>query len=470
MPAAAEVPATPAATSRRSELLRMVSQGGIYAVAGLAQQGVSLLLLPLYTHFVPQAQYGQLELLSALSSIAFALLTLGLASAIPKCHHRDCRDDDERRRLLPTALLLAAPPLLAGGALLAAAAGPIAGWLFGAAGGPEQAAAGAGLVRLMAAGGVLTSAVSLGLASLRAQERPVAFGLLSVGQLVTALSLNVLFVVRWHLGVRGILWGNLLSGVVALALLLAVASRGVAGGMAGGIAAGFNRRLAAPLLRFGTTLLPVLVASWVMDLSDRWVLRHYTGLADVAIYAVGYKVGMALQALVVWPFQLAWPAISFRLSRQEGHQAAYADAVTWLAALMAAAIAGLTLLARIGLPVVAGAAYRDAWRIVPVVALAYACNGLHYAFSPGIHLAGRTRLLVPLAVAAAGLNLGLNFLLIPSLGRAGAAWSTTAAFAFLALGTALLSRRVYPVPYDFGKLAGIGAALAAALVLVSLPY
>jgi len=487
-----------AADPLRADLRRVLAQSGVYAAAALAQQGVSFLLLPLYTRFVPQAQYGQLELLNAFSSIAFACLLLGLPSAIAKCYHRDCADDLQRRALLPTALLLGAPPLLAGGIVLAAAAGPVAGLLLGSA-------SGAGLVRLMVAGGVLTSFVALVLASLRAEERALAFGVLSLVQFTAAMTANVLLVVRWRLGVAGILWGNLVSYALALALGLWFVRRGgrrppAAAGepeaATGGIvhdaaeavvAAGFalpgaeadvpvapilvrgapafDQRLAGPLLRFGVLLIPVLLASWVMDLSDRWVLRLYAGLSDVAVYAVGYKIGMVLQVAVVWPFQLAWPAVSFSISRRDGHRETYSRTATLLAAVMAAAIAGLTLLSRVALPALVGNAYRAAYQVVPLVALAYACNGLHYAFSPGVHLAGRTRYFPPLALAAAALNLGLNFLLIPPLGRMGAAWATAIAFAGFALGTAVLGQRFYPVPYEYGKLAKVAGALALVLWL-----
>jgi O-antigen/teichoic acid export membrane protein len=489
-----------AADPLRADLRRVLSQSGVYAAAALAQQGVSFLLLPLYTRFVPQAEYGQLELLNAFSSIAFACLMLGLPSAIAKCYHRDCGDDGQRGALLPTALLLDAPLLLAGGILLTAAAGPVSGLLLGSA-------SGAGLVRLMAAGGVLSSFVALLLASLRAEERALAFGVLSLVQFTAAMTANVLLVVHWRLGVAGILWGNLLSYALALALgpwfmrrarrrrqAAAQDAEAVAPGAggaeadrapaaavapgAGGADAGpapaaagggalFDRRLASPLLRFGVLLIPVLLSSWVMDLSDRWVLRLYAGLSDVAIYAVGYKIGMVLQVAVVWPFQLAWPAVSFSISRREGHRETYSRTVTLLAAVMAAAIAGLTLLSRVGLPIVAGPAYRAAYQVVPLVALAYAFNGLHYALSPGVHLAGRTRYFPPLALAAAALNLALNFLLIPPFGRLGAAWSTAVAFAFFALGTGVLGQRFYPVPYEYGKLARVAASLALVLWLGS---
>jgi O-antigen/teichoic acid export membrane protein len=470
-----------AADPLRSDLRRVLAQSGVYAAAALAQQGVSFLLLPLYTRFVPQAEYGQLELLNAFSQITFACLMLGLPSAIAKCYHRDCADDRQRAVVLPTAVLLDAPLLVGGGALLALAAGPVARLLLGSV-------AGAGLVRLMVAGGVLSSFVALVLASLRAEERAIAFGTLSLAQFTAAMTANVLLVVHWRLGVRGILWGNLLSYALALALgmLLARRARGradarrmatrgevraavretaVAGPLPAPAAVLFDRKLAPPLLRFGVLLIPVLLASWVMDLSDRWVLRLYVGLSDVAVYAVGYKIGMVLQVAVVWPFQLAWPAVSFSISRREGHRETYSQVVTWLSALMAAAIAGLTLLSRVALPVVAGNAYRAAYQVVPLVALAYAFNGLHYALSPGVHLAGRTRWFPPLALAAAALNLGLNFLLIPPLGRMGAAWATAVAFAFFAAGTGFLNQRFYPVPYEYASLAKIAAALALVLWL-----
>ena len=449
-----------AADPLRADLRRVLSQSGVYAAAALAQQGVSFLLLPLYTRFVPQAEYGQLELLNALSSIAFACLMLGLPSAIAKCYHRDCGDDGQRGALLPTALLLDAPLLLGGGILLMLAAGPVSSLLLGSS-------SGAGLVRLMAVGGVLSSFVALLLASLRAEERAFAFGVLSLVQFTVAMTANVLLVVHWRLGVAGILWGNLLSYALALALgpwfaRRARRRRPVAEAAAGAL---FDRRLTSPLLRFGVLLIPVLLSSWVMDLSDRWVLRLYGGLSDVAVYAVGYKIGMVLQVAVVWPFQLAWPAISFSISHREGHRETYSRTVTLLAAVMAAAIAGLTLLSRVALPVVAGNAYRAAYQVVPLVALAYAFNGLHYAFSPGVHLAGRTRWFPPLALAAAALNLGLNFLLIPSMGGMGAAWSTAIAFGCFALGTGVIGQRFYPVPYEYGKLAKGAASLALVLWL-----
>ncbi len=61
--------------------------------------------------------------------------------------------------------------------------------------------------------------------------------------------------------------------------------------------------------------------------------------------------------------------------------------------------------------------------------------------------------------AAALVNIVLNLALIPSYGMIGAAVATVAAYATMAIGMAWWSQRIYPVPYQWRRVAT--AALAA---------
>jgi len=263
------------------------------------------------------------------------------------------------------------------------------------------------------------------------------------------MAANVTLVAGLGLGVRGILWGNLLSNAVALPLAFAVARRGSVPRI--------DRRLAVPLLRFGLLLVPVLFAGWVMDLSDRWVLGLYRSLSEVAVYGVGYKIGMVLHLAVVWPFQLAWPAVSFSISHREGHRETYGRTLTYLAAVTAFGVLAVSLGSRAALPLLVGEGYREAYRVVPLVAAGYAFNGVHYCVSPGLHLSGKTKYLPFLAGGAAALNLAGNALLVPRFGMMAAAGSTTAAFAALAAATLFIGQRFYPVHYEWGRLARVAA-------------
>ncbi|MEM7349859.1 MAG: oligosaccharide flippase family protein [Acidobacteriota bacterium] len=430
-----------------SDLKRLASSSGLYAVGELARRGLAFFLLPLYTRYLDPAEYGALEMLSALSSILFACIMLGLPSALTKCYHRDCKTDDDRASLLATTLALDLPVLLVAGSLLAIYAESIGRLVIGEAGyGP--------LVRLVVATAVVLSIMAIILASFRARERAKAFVLLNLSQFVPAMILNVVLVVRFDMGVRGVLWGNLISSLIALVLGLWVVRQDSV--------LRLERRLVRPLLRFGLLLVPVMLATWVIDMSDRYVLRLYTSLEEIAVYGVGYKIGMVLQMAIVWPFQLAWPAVSFSISKRSDHLQSYARVLTYLLAALTFGWLGLALLSRAGLTALVGENYAEAYRLVLPVALAYVFNGIHFCLNPGVHIAGHTRYLSLISGLAAGLNLGLNFLVVPHYGVLGAAWTTAATFLFIAVATAVLSQRVYPVPHEVGRL--IKVVLAGAII------
>ncbi|MEM7583283.1 MAG: oligosaccharide flippase family protein [Acidobacteriota bacterium] len=435
-----------------SDLKRLGGSSGLYAIGELARRGLAFFLLPLYTRFLDPAEYGVLELLNALSGVLFAGLLLGLPSALTKCYHRDCEGEREKSRILSTTLLLDLPVLLVVGSLLAVFAEPIGVWVIGEAGrGP--------LIQLSVATAVVLSVMAIILASFRAREQALAFVWLNLTQFVPAMALNIVLVVRYEMGILGVLWGNLISSLLALALGLWMVRHEVWNGP--------ERRLVRPLLHFGVLLVPVMLASWAIDMSDRYVLRIYRSLEEVAVYGVGYKIAMVLQMAIVWPFQLAWPAVSFSISKRDDHKASYARVLTYLLLALVWGWLGLSLMARAVLTPFVGEAYDQAYLMVVPVALGYVFNGIHYCLSPGVHIAGRTRYLTMISGFAAVLNLGLNLWVVPRYGALGAAWTTTATFLFIAAGTAVVSQSAHPVRYEMRRLLTLalaGAAVYAAAV------
>ncbi len=426
-----------------ADLKRLFSSSGLYAVGELARRGLAFFLLPIYTRYLDPAEYGVLELLSALSGILFACLLLGLPSALTKCYHRDCETPRDQASILATTLALAAPVLLVVGGLLFVFAEPLGSVVIGETGrGP--------LIRLAVATAVVLSLMAIVLASFRAQERAVAFVALNLCQFIPAMALNILFVVRFRLGVEGVLWGNLISSVLALALGSWLARRGTI--------LEINRDLVRPLLRFGLLVVPVTLATWAIDMSDRYVLRAFHSLEEVAVYGVGYKIGMVLRMAIVWPFQLAWPAVSFSISHREDHRATFARVLTYLSAALMLGWLAVSLSARVALTPLVGEAYGEADRLVAPIALGYLFNGIHYCLNPGIHIADRTRQLSILAGVAAALNLLLNLLVVPRFGGVGAAWTTMFTFLVIAVSTMVLSQRAHPVQHETARLVKVAVA------------
>lgn len=430
-----------------SDLKRIASSSGLYAAGEFLRGGLAFILLPVYTRFLDPSEYGALELLNTLSGILFVFLLLGLPSAVTKCYHRDCRTPRDQASVLATALLLDLPVLLAGGSILFVFAEPIGALIVGQAGAATY-------VRLVATTAITASLMTTVLAGFRAREKALTFVALSLLQFVPAMVLNVVFVTVLDLGVRGVLLGNLISSAIALVIAMWIARKDSI--------LELNRVLVGPLLSFGMLMVPAATASWIINLSDRYVLRLFEDLEQIAIYGVGYKIGAVLNLALVWPFQLAWPAVAFSISKREGHKESYARTLTYLCLLLVAGFLGLSLLSRQGLTYIAGDTYREAYRIVPWVAAAYVFSGIQYCFAPGVHITKNTKYLSMFAGGAAALNVGLNFLVVPRFGILGAAITTTLTFLSLALATVILSQRVYPVEYEHARLLKI--VLAGSLV------
>jgi O-antigen/teichoic acid export membrane protein len=81
--------------------------------------------------------------------------------------------------------------------------------------------------------------------------------------------------------------------------------------------------------------------------------------------------------------------------------------------------------------------------------------------SIGIGRAKKTQFNWVVTGAAALVNIGLNFLLVPPYGMVGAAVSTLVAYVVMFLGMTVRAQQVFPVPYQWRRIAlAVGAAVA----------
>ena len=434
---------------------KLFGSSGIYLLAGAGQQAVGFLLLPLYTNILSPADYGTLEILNTAGLIALVILSLSLPSAILKCYHRDCKSDNDRRAMLATSMVIGLPILALGCTLLLVRAE----WLAAVLLGPVHQTR---LVRLAIVWVFFSGASALLQALFRAREEALVLGTITLGTFTLLMFLNVYFVWSLRLGVEGVLLGNCVS--TAAATLVSVSL------LKGRAAARISPALIQPLMGFGVVMVPAALCGWVINMADRYLLVQFGQLATVGVYGLGYKLGMVLDVLIVAPFQLAWPSFAFAISEDEGHRHVYARTLTYLVLVSSVCVLGLTLLSPVVLHYASHPDYFQASTIVPLISLAYAFNGVFYCVSPGIHIRHRTRRLPVIMAGAAALNVALCLVWIPRFGMMGAAWATTAAFAFLAIATFVVAQRTYPVEYEYRRLAKIcGAAIVVYLVSVLVP-
>ena len=441
--------------------LRVLARASaLYTIGNLAPKLGALVLLPILLRFLTRSEYGVISLLTTLSGLITLILTFGMDGSLMRLHF-DLRGRGQAMLYSTlTIFTLASSATIV--AVFAAIVGPFFPVLFAGIDFYPL-----GVLSLFIA---LTSTIQyVPSVFFRANGNAGAFLLYNVGTFTVSSLATVGLVVVASLGAAGVLIGQLVGDLIALAVAIAlVLSFG---------RPSFSRDRLGEALRFGLPLVPHGLSAWVLRLSDRWLIALLIGLpvlqaqAAIGVYSFGYQIG-AVIGLIVVSFNAAWSPYFFRIGDQPTAPLLYRHISTLVMAGLMALAVGLSALAPEIVTVVATAKYAQATDVIPIVAFASVFQGLYTMMVTLVFFRKRTALLPVITIASAAVNVGLNLVLIPAVGLVGAAWSTLAGYVFFAAITWLYARGLYPVRLDVPRLAGLGVlALAAALVgrLIAIP-
>jgi O-antigen/teichoic acid export membrane protein len=99
--------------------------------------------------------------------------------------------------------------------------------------------------------------------------------------------------------------------------------------------------------------------------------------------------------------------------------------------------------------------YLLAWRVMPIVALGVACQGVYLLTSIGLNLTSRTEFYPVATFAAAAVGLGGGVVLMSQFGVMGAAAAFLLSYLTQAIVAFLLARRFYTINYERARIARI---------------
>jgi O-antigen/teichoic acid export membrane protein len=296
----------------------------------------------------------------------------------------------------------------------------------------------------------------------RAEQRSLAFSVATLANIGITVPLTILLVVHYHLGPLGVLVGNFSGTLVMFAVLLAYRHEQ--------LGLQFDRKLLRAINRFGLPLIPTALALWVTNFGDRFMilklLPKHEALSQAGLYALAVNIG-SVMVLLFTAFQTAWPAFAYSISEEKDAKRAYAYVLTYLMLLASWAAIGLSLLAPWIVQILApkNQSFWPAAEAVPALAYSSVFFAGFIVVTVGVGRTKQTQFNWIAASAAAILNVGLNFWLIPAYGMLGAAYATLAAYALLMLVRTWNAQGVYPVPYQWRRVAVVLLAAGALTAL-----
>lgn len=404
----------------------------IYSLGGVAGMFIGIFLVPVYTRVFSPNEYGVIDLIATLTALLNLFLILGLDSAVGR-YYVDVEENRDRKRTASTAFFYLAVCSAIAISFLVYLSEEISALLFG------DSAYSIFLVVALAAipfTVLFTSFQNL----LRFSFRPFAFAATSIGCMLLQASLIIYFVVFLRLGISGIYMATLATFVIfsGIGFWLTRSSYSLT----------FSYARLKELLHFGVPLVPLSLAHYIMTYSDRYFLRYFSGLDDVGLYGVGYRLASVL-GLLVLGFQKAWGPFVYSIYKDKDAKRIFSKTYDYVSIATCLAILGLSIFAKEILLILTTPDYIEAYKVIPFIATSIAAYTFGGYFSFGIGIAKKNIHRAWSGFMAALVNLGLNYLLIPPLGMIGAAIATIISFLLMGVVLMRISQRYYRVEYKF---------------------
>ncbi len=425
-------------------LRRLASTLAAYQVADVVSKFIAVLLLPVYTRYINPSGYGTVELLANGVIFISILIRFGIIESFLRFYFVDedqARRDDLARRA--TRFLLLTTSVAAVG--LAAAAGPLSKLVLG------HRDTGIFLIAVLGLWSFTNLELAYGL--LRVDERIRTYAIASLVNVALTIVASVVLVVGLGKGAKGLLLGNYgATTIVLLVLWWTMRGRLLRG-------QGHGERLPL-LMRFGLPTVPAEMSVYALSIVDRYYVYHDRSPALAGLYSIAVKLAGSV-AFIVRAFQYAWPPLAYSVSDDREAARLYGLVTTYYVLVSGWVVAGLTLLGRWVLKLLASPQFFDAYKALPWVALGWAMYGLWVVF---LVIAGRANVTTrnfPASIAGLIANVVLIVLLVPPLGIAGAGIALCGAYVVMLGSMFVLTRRAFRVQFEWLRLAQVTAVMGA---------
>src|SRR3954453_13604426 len=425
-------------------LRRLATTGAAYTASSVISKLIAVALLPLYTQYLTPADYGAAEVLVTGVIAASIVIRLGIIEAVLRFYYQS---DEVPDQVVKTAFASLLWTTTIGMLITLPLAEPLSRLLLDHSD--------ASLMRIAICGLWVFTMFEFLTALFRLDKRAKAYFAFTVANVLVTIPVTVWLVVGEDKGASGLLIGQYATGAIFLAGL-GIAQRHR-------LALVPNFPLWRRMLRWGLPTMPAELSLYSLNFIDRVLIVRLVGLGDAGLYSLSVKFAQAVNVLVKG-FQLAWPPLAYSIQDDDEARRAYAVIVTWFVSVTTFVVAGMWLLSRWIVRLLAAPEFFDSYKTIGLVSTGVTLYALYLVLVIVLGRTGRTEFNFPATGAGTLVNIGLNLALLPSMGIVGAGVSLVASYAVVLVLMYVFTQRLFHVPYEWLRLTQ-AVGLAAILVL-----
>jgi len=381
----------------------------IVSIGKICTQLITFFLLPVYTAVLSNEEYGVVDLLNTLTSLLLPIATLQIEQGVFR-YLIDCRENKEKQTTLITTIMRFMIIQLIICIIIFLCASPFIHNEY-------KYFLMANLVMGMFSTILLQICRGLG-------DNPTyAIGSFITGALTVVL--NVIFIVSFHWGAYGMLGATAISNLLCSVYIF----------MKKKIykyikPKQYDKTTLKEIIKYSVPLIPNMISWWIVSASDRTIISAVIGIAQNGIYSAANKFSGVFTTLYS-VFNLTWTESASININSEDRDEFFSKILDFVIRFFGCLCLGTIAVMPFVFNILINEKFAEAYYQIPILILGSVFNIL-VSFIGSIYVAKKlTKEIAKTSVIAAIINIGVNVVLIKSIGLYAASISTVIAYVLM---------------------------------------
>lgn len=438
---------------------KIFQQTAIYGLAAVFPKVIGFFLVPFHTEVMQSDAYGQYNVVFAIIMFLNVILAFGMETAFFRFYNSTDNKKEVINNgmlfLLFTSAVFLAISLLTQNFWTAFLNIPQDIWQY--------------VIWIL----VLDALVIIPFAKLRADQRPIFYSAVRIGNVCINAFLNVFFLYLLPLIVSrnpnsflsAIYIENFQVSYIFIANLVAsLATFLIFYKSYFNIQFRYNPVLGKQMVNYGVPIMIGGLAFAINESFDKILLERLLpadiALSEVGKYSACYKLGLFM-VLFRQAYTLGIEPFFFNYAKNDDAPTKYATITKYFVILGSLIMLCVIVFSDVlKFFFIRNESYWDAMKVVPLIILANFCLGIYTNLSVWYKLKDKTLIGAYISIIGAVLTLVFNYLLIPVWGYMGSAIATLIAYGSMMFISYVLGQKYYPIPYNKKAIAGyMGASV-----------
>lgn len=383
----------------------------IIFIGKFCTQFITLLLLPLYTHFLSTEDYGYIDLIQTYLTFFIPLILLKIDAGIFRFLIDARKSEEEKNKIITNGIFIMFVELIISTILFA-----VAVKIFSIK-----------YSILIVMNLISLSVLTFLLQIVRGIGKNKQYSFSSIIAAIVTIVLNLIFLVGFHKNGKCVLIASLISNIICTIYLLIVNK------ILKNVKIKYiDKKLIKDLLKYSIPMIPNELSWWIVHVSDRTIISYALGVAANGIYSVSCKFSNILSSIFNI-FNLSWQESAALHINDTDKDEFFSNVINKVFNLFICFCIGILACLPFVFELLIKDSYREAYKYVPILLLANIFSVL-IGLIGSIYVAKKmTKEVAKTTMIAAIINLTIDIALIKVIGIYAAAISTLVSYMLLAI-------------------------------------